>query len=85
MSGSAPISAAALFTHFGLPPWIGMIAGMAVAGLAGTVIGALSFRFGVAGVYFALITIAFNEFTRILFDHLDWFGGSAGLFLPSSR
>ncbi|HXP29524.1 MAG TPA: branched-chain amino acid ABC transporter permease [Stellaceae bacterium] len=73
--------AAALFTHFGLPPWIGMIAGMAVAGLVGTVIGALSFRFGVAGVYFALITIAFNEFTRILFDHLDWFGGSAGLFL----
>ena len=72
----------ALFQHFGVLPWVGMLAGVVVSGLAGAIIGVLSFRFGVTGVYFALITIAFNEFTRILFDHLDWFGGSAGLFLP---
>src|SRR5207253_2155960 len=61
---------------------VGMLAGIAVAALAGTVIGALSFRFRVAGVYFALLTIAFAEFTRILFDHFDWVGSSSGLFLP---
>ena len=72
----------ALFVHYGLPPWIGMLAGMAAAGLAGTVIAALSFRFGVTGVYFALLTIAFAEFTRIAFNHVDWVGGSSGLFLP---
>ena len=73
---------AALFVHYGVVPWIGLVAGVAAAALAGAVIGALSFRFGVSGVYFALLTIAFDEFTRILFEHLEWFGGSAGLFLP---
>ena len=72
----------ALFVHYGLPPWIGMLAGMAVAGLAGGVIAALSFRFGVTGVYFALLTIAFAEFTRIAFNHFAWVGGSSGLYLP---
>ncbi len=72
----------ALFVHYGLAPWIGMLAGMAVAGVAGSVIAALSFRFGVTGTYFALLTIAFAEFTRIAFNHFDWVGGSSGLFLP---
>jgi branched-chain amino acid transport system permease protein len=72
----------ALFVHYGLPPWIGMVAGMVVAGLAGSVIAALSFRFGVTGTYFALLTIAFAEFTRLAFNHFDWVGSSSGLFLP---
>ena len=72
----------ALFVHYGLPPWIGMLAGMAAAGLAGVVIAALSFRFGVTGVYFALLTIAFAELTRIAFNHFGWVGGSSGLYLP---
>ena len=59
-----------------------LLAGMAVASLAGTVIGALSFRFGLTGVYFALLTIASAEFTRIVFDHFGWVGASSGLFLP---
>ena len=80
--GLGAYTAAALFVHYGLPPWLGMIAGMAVASLAGTVIGALSFRFGLTGVYFALLTIAFAEFTRIIFDHFGWVGASSGLFLP---
>ena len=45
-----------------------------IAALAGALIAALSFRFRVGGVYFALLTIAFAEFTRILFDHFDWVG-----------
>src|ERR1700751_5777224 len=72
----------ALFVHYGLPPWIGMLAGMAAAGLAGVVIATLSFRFGVTGVYFALLTIAFAQFTRIAFNHFEWVGGSSGLYLP---
>jgi branched-chain amino acid transport system permease protein len=79
--GLGAYASAALFSKFGVPPWIGMVAGAALAGLAGSLIAALSFRFGVGGVYFALLTIAFNEFTRILFDHFAWVGGSSGLFL----
>ena len=55
---------------------------MAVSAAAGAVIGFLAFRFGVAGVYFAILTIAFAEFARIGFDHWSWVGGSAGFFLP---
>ena len=81
-AGLGAYVSAALYVRFGVPPWFGLIAGVAVAAVAGAGIAALSFRFGVTGVYFALLTIAFDEFTRILFDHFDWVGGSAGLFLP---
>jgi branched-chain amino acid transport system permease protein len=80
--GLGAYTSAALYVHFGLLPWLGIAAGVAVAALAGAIIGALSFRFAVTGVYFALLTIAFDEFTRVLFDHFEWVGGSAGLFLP---
>src|SRR6185437_218292 len=80
--GLGAYTSAALYVHFGLLPWLGIAAGVAVAALAGTIIAALSFRFAVTGVYFALLTIAFDEFTRVLFDHFEWVGGSAGLFLP---
>jgi branched-chain amino acid transport system permease protein len=80
--GLGAYASAVLFVRFGLPPWLGMVAGMVIAGLAGSAIAALSFRFSVTGVYFALLTIAFNEFTRILFDHFGWVGATSGLFLP---
>ena len=80
--GLGAYASAALFVHYGISPWLGMPIGVAAAAAAGAVIGALSFRFQVGGVYFALLTIAFAEFTRILFDHLAWFGSSSGLFLP---
>ncbi|MFI5014364.1 MAG: branched-chain amino acid ABC transporter permease [Hyphomicrobiales bacterium] len=80
--GLGAYASSALFVKYGVSPWLGMVAGAALAGLVGSLIAALSFRFGVTGVYFALLTIAFNEFTRILFDNFAWVGGSSGLFLP---
>ena len=80
--GLGAYAGGALFVHYGTPPWIGALAGMAVSALAGAVIGTLGFRFKVMGVYFALLTIAFAEFTRVLFDHWGWVGASSGLFLP---
>jgi branched-chain amino acid transport system permease protein len=56
-----------------------------VAGLAGAFIGFLAFRFRVAGVYFAILTIAVAEFARVGFDHLSWTSGSSGLFLPVAQ
>lgn len=80
--GLGAYGSAALFVHYGVSPWIGMIAGALIAAAAGAVIGALAFRFRIGGVYFALLTIAFAEFTRILFDHFTWVGGSGGFFIP---
>jgi branched-chain amino acid transport system permease protein len=80
--GLGAYAAAALYVHFGISPWIGLGASIAVSAAAGAVIGFLAFRFGVSGVYFAILTIAFAEFARIGFDHWGWVGGSAGFFLP---
>jgi len=73
---------AALFVHYGVGPWAGMLLAMLVSVAVGTFIGFLGFRFGVKGVHFSLLTIAFAEVARIGFDHIQWLGGSGGFFLP---
>ncbi len=80
--GLGAYTTAALYIHFGLSPWLGLPFAIAIAAAAGAVIAFLAFRFRVAGVYFAILTIAFAEFARIGFDHFDWVKGSSGLFLP---
>jgi branched-chain amino acid transport system permease protein len=83
--GLGAYTAAALYVHFGIGPWIGLLVAVPVAMACGAIIGFLAFRFGVAGVYFAILTIAFAEFARIGFDHIGYTGGSAGLFLPVTQ
>jgi branched-chain amino acid transport system permease protein len=80
--GLGAYAAAALYVHFGVSPWIGLTLSIALCALAGALIGFLAFRFGVGGVYFAILTIAFAEFARIGFDHFKWVHGSSGFFLP---
>lgn len=77
--------AAGIFFHYGIGPWAGVWLAIAACVALGCVIGFLAFRFGISGVYFALLTIAFAEFTRIGFDHLQWFGGPGGLFLKVTQ
>ena len=84
-AGLGAYVAAALFTRYGVAPWFGLLAAMPVAAACGAVIGFLAFRFGVTGVYFAILTIAFAEFARIGFDHLDIVNAAAGLFLPVAQ
>jgi branched-chain amino acid transport system permease protein len=77
--------AAGLFFHTGIGPWAGVWLAIALCVAMGAAIGFLAFRFGVSGVYFALLTIAFAEFTRIGFDHIQWLGASGGLFLKVAQ
>jgi branched-chain amino acid transport system permease protein len=80
--GLGAYTAAALYVHYGVGPWIGLLVAVPIAVAAGAFIGFLAFRFRVAGVYFAILTIAVAEFARVGFDHLAWTAGSSGLFLP---
>jgi branched-chain amino acid transport system permease protein len=80
--GLGAYTAASLFVHFGVGPWLGLMVGAPLAALAGAFIGYLAFRFRVGGVYFAILTIAVAEFARVGFDHLGWTNASSGLFLP---
>ena len=83
--GVGAYAAAGLFFHYGIGPWAGVWLAIALCVALGAAIGFLAFRFGISGVYFALLTIAFAEFTRIGFDHLDWTGGPGGLFIKVAQ
>ena len=83
--GLGAYAAAALHYHFGMGPWAGLWLALVLCGALGALIGALAFRYGVSGVYFTLLTIAFAEFARIGFDHFSWAGGSGGLFLKVAQ
>jgi branched-chain amino acid transport system permease protein len=83
--GVGAYAAGGLFFHYGIGPWAGLWLAILLCVAFGLVIGFLAFRFGISGVYFALLTIAFAEFTRIGFDHLDWLGGPGGMFLKVAQ
>ena len=79
--GVGAYAAGALFFYYGIGPWAGLWLAIALCVALGLAIGFLAFRFRISGVYFALLTIAFAEFTRIGFDHFAWTGGPGGMFL----
>jgi branched-chain amino acid transport system permease protein len=79
--GVGAYAAGGLFFYYGIGPWAGLWLAIALCVALGLAIGFLAFRFGISGVYFALLTIAFAEFTRIGFDHFGWTGGPGGMFL----
>lgn len=81
--GIGAYAVAVLSERFGITPWIGMIAAFGIGAALGIAIGAVGFRFAVRGVYFALLTIAFAELARILFEHWDGIGKTAGFFLSA--
>lgn len=79
--GLGAYTSATLFQYYAISPWFGMLVAVVVCVLAATVIGWLAFRFGIGGTYFALLTIAFAEFTRIGFENFSWVNGAAGFFI----
>jgi branched-chain amino acid transport system permease protein len=82
--GVGAYTSSLLYVNFGLSPWIGMVAGMGLAGLFGFIIGSLSFRYRLSGPFFALATIAFAELIRLTTQHLEFTGGALGVLIPLS-
>jgi len=68
--------------HLGQDPWTGFLAAMLMGSIVGTTIGYLTFRAGLRGSYFALVTLAFAEVLRVLANATAFTGGAAGLLLP---
>lgn len=71
-----------LLLKLGVSPWVGMLVGALLAALLGLFIGFLSFRYGVKGTYFSLVTLAFMEIARIVALNTDAVGGAMGLYIP---
>ncbi len=76
--GTGAYGAALLQTRYGVNAWAAFALGVALAAAIGWVIGLLSFRSGLRGSYFALVTLAFAEVLRILANASSFTGGAAG-------
>ena len=72
-----------LFLHWGVSPWIGMLAGGLLAAGFGLFAGYLSFRYGLRGPYFSLVTLAFAEMLRVVAVNWKAVGSSLGLVVPN--
>lgn len=70
-----------LLIHFGISPWIGMIAAAALGGAAALLISVPTMR--LRGHYFALATMAFGEVMRLVANSWSGLtGGPVGLSVP---
>ncbi len=67
---------------WGLNAWVALACAVAVACAVAAAVGALTFRYGLKGSYFALVTLAFAEVFRILAVSFSFTGGGVGLMLP---
>ena len=64
--GTGAYTTAILQVRYGVNAWAGLAFGVAAGAFVGGFIGALSFRSGLRGSYFALVTLAFAEVLRII-------------------
>lgn len=68
--------------NLGLNPWLVLPMAIALGALVGVAVGGLTFRYGLKGSYFALVTLAFAEVFRILALSASFTGGGVGLMVP---
>ncbi|MFI5385780.1 MAG: branched-chain amino acid ABC transporter permease [Fimbriimonadales bacterium] len=80
--GAGGYLATVLNLKLGLTPWVGLWFGGLLGAALAVAIGAVSFRFGLRGIYFAVATLAMAELTRAAVLESSFLGGSWGLQLP---
>jgi branched-chain amino acid transport system permease protein len=79
--GTGAYVTAILQIRYGINAWAAFSLGTAAAALLGAVIGALCFRAGLKGSYFALVTLAFAEVLRIVASVAPITGAGVGLLI----
>ncbi|MBA3479525.1 MAG: branched-chain amino acid ABC transporter permease [Lautropia sp.] len=80
--GAGAYASTILQMRFGLNPWWGLPASALAGAVVGYVVAFLSFRAGLKGSYFALITLAFAEVLRIVANSVEITGGGLGMLIP---
>jgi branched-chain amino acid transport system permease protein len=80
--GTGAYAAAVLQTDLGVNPWACLVLAGLFGAAAGALVGSLSFRYGLRGSYFALVTLAFAEVFRIVADSVPFTGAGVGLQIP---
>jgi len=79
--GVGAYAAAVLQVRFGINPWVTLGAAFALGGATGAMVGALTFRYGLKGSYFALVTLAFAEVFRVLANTFEFTGAGVGMMI----
>lgn len=72
-----------LQVNFGLSAWLGLGASIVAGTVVAVALGFISFRYGLRGSYFALVTLAFAEVFRVIASVADITGGGQGRYLPT--
>jgi len=81
--GTGAYTSTILHVTYGWNPWLAWPVAMAAGGLVGWIIAFLSFRAGLRGSYFALITLAFAEVFRILANSVPFTKGGLGMLIKA--
>jgi branched-chain amino acid transport system permease protein len=79
--GTGAYVTAILQMRYGVNAWLGFGIGILAGALVGAVIGWLTFRSGLKGSYFALVTLAFAEVLRIIASVAPITGGGVGILI----
>ena len=80
--GTGAYVSAILQVRSGMNAWLAFCIGIAAGAFVGAVIGALCFRSGLRGSYFALVTLAFAEVLRIMASVAPVTGAGVGTLIP---
>jgi branched-chain amino acid transport system permease protein len=80
--GSGAYAQVMLQVHAQWNPWLALPTAMLCSAGVGAAVGGLSFRYGLKGSYFALVTLAFAEVFRIVALSVPFTGAGVGMMLP---
>jgi branched-chain amino acid transport system permease protein len=79
--GTGAYVTAILQVRYNANAWVGFAAGIGGGAVVGAFIGALTFRVGLRGSYFALVTLAFAEVLRIIASVAPITGAGVGILV----
>lgn len=83
--GTGAYCSAILQVTYGWNPWLAWPVAMLAGAAVGWMIATLSFRAGLKGSYFALITLAFAEVFRILANSVPFTRGGLGMLIKADQ
>mgnify|MGYP006277873809 CR=1 FL=1 len=81
--GTGAYASTILHATWGWNPWLAWPVAALAGGAVGILIGALAFRAGLRGSYFALVTLAFAEVFRILANSAEFTRGGLGILIKA--
>jgi branched-chain amino acid transport system permease protein len=80
--GTGAYATAVMQVRFGIDAWTSAAIGVGAGALVGAFTGIVTFRYGLRGSYFALVTLAFAEVFRALANTWEFTGSGFGMLIP---